>query len=191
MSPATASPATKAALGLSPTTVFAAGRVIRALPPILTSAQLYCTIGLRNERDVDLYPALVIGTSPRIVRNTRSMRSRQRYARRPGEPRSAMYATPLQPKTVDSSGAAEVLQASRAAKDVVGMRILYKELGATQATPLPLRTDAKVLVDGARCQRVSQESKRVAARYIMVREAFGAFDGLFLCLNEKPKRTAH
>ena len=67
--------------------------------------------------------------------------------------------------------AAELFQASRAVKDVIGMRLLYRELGATQTAPTPLRTDAKVLVDGARCQKVSQESKWVATRYAMVREA--------------------
>jgi len=51
------------------------------------------------------------------------------------------------------------------------MRLLYRELGAAQATPTPIRTDAKVLIDGARCQKVSQESKWVATRYAMVREA--------------------
>jgi hypothetical protein len=75
------------------------------------------------------------------------------------------------PKTFDASGAAELFQASRAAKDVVGMRLLYRELGAAQATPTPIRTDAKVLIDGARCQKVSQESKWVATRYAKVREA--------------------
>ena len=75
------------------------------------------------------------------------------------------------PRTFDASGAAELFQASRAVKGVIGMRLLYRELGATQTAPTPLRTDAKVLVDGARCQKVSQESKWVATRYAMVREA--------------------
>jgi len=76
------------------------------------------------------------------------------------------------PSTVcDSSGAAELFQSVRCTKAILGFCIFLRELGFPPDGPTSVFTDARVLIDGTRCRRVSTESKWVAPRYAMIRRA--------------------
>jgi hypothetical protein len=65
---------------------------------------------------------------------------------------------------------AELHQAVRAMKAVMGYRILLKELGFAPTGATPINTDARVLINGTRC-KVSSESKWMSVRYAMTRRA--------------------
>jgi len=71
----------------------------------------------------------------------------------------------------DSSGAAELFQSVRCTKAITGLRIFLKEIGHAPSGPTIVYTDAKVLIDGTRCRRVSAESKWVSPRYAIIRHA--------------------
>jgi hypothetical protein len=71
----------------------------------------------------------------------------------------------------EATGVSELHQIVRAAKAVIGVRIFLRELRLPPLHPTPIYTDAKVVMDGSRCRRVSRESKWVATRYAMVRKA--------------------
>jgi hypothetical protein len=76
------------------------------------------------------------------------------------------------PNTVtEATGASELHQAVRAMKAVMGYRILLKELGFAPTGATPINTDARVLIDGTRCRKVSNESKWMSVRYAMTRRA--------------------
>jgi hypothetical protein len=76
------------------------------------------------------------------------------------------------PATVcNSSGAAELFQSIRCTKAILGFRIFLRGIGFPPESPIPVYTDARVLIDGTRCRRVSNESKWVAPRYAMIRRA--------------------
>ena len=78
--------------------------------------------------------------------------------------------------TAESSGAVELIQGVRCIKAALGVRVFLRELGVPPTGPTVLCTDAKVLVDGTRCRKVSKEMKFVATRYAIARksEADGA-----------------
>jgi hypothetical protein len=84
---------------------------------------------------------------------------------------SFMVSCSLPTNACDSSGAAELYQSVRCAKAVRGIRIFLTELGFPNDSPTALFTDARVLIDGTRCKRVSSESKWVSPRYAMIRYA--------------------
>jgi len=54
---------------------------------------------------------------------------------------------------------------------VLGVRVLLREFGVPPASPTFIHTDAKVVVDAALSERISQEAKWVAPRYAMIRRA--------------------
>ena len=84
---------------------------------------------------------------------------------------SFMVSCSLPTLACDSSGAAELFQSVRCTKAVLGFRIFLKELGFMQPESTLIYTDAKVLIDGTRCRKVSNESKWVSPRYAMIRYA--------------------
>ena len=53
----------------------------------------------------------------------------------------------------------------------MGFRILLKELGFAPSSSTVIHTDARVLIDGTRCRKVSNESKWMSVRYAMARRA--------------------
>ena len=53
----------------------------------------------------------------------------------------------------------------------MGFRILLKELGFAPSSSTAVHTDARVLIDGTRCRKVSNESKWMSVRYAMARRA--------------------
>ena len=76
------------------------------------------------------------------------------------------------PNTVtEATGASELHQAVRVTKSVMGFRILLKELGFAPTGATLVNTDARVLIDGTRCRKVSNESKWMSVRYAMARRA--------------------
>jgi len=75
------------------------------------------------------------------------------------------------PDAAESSGVVELHQAVLAIKASLGVRILLREFGVPPAGPTVVYTDAKVVVDAALSERVSQEAKWVAPRYAMIRRA--------------------
>jgi hypothetical protein len=79
----------------------------------------------------------------------------------------------------DSSGAAELFQSVRCVKAITGIRSFLKELGFRQHRPTLVFTDARVLIDGTRCKRISFESKWVAPCMAMIRYAEKS-KGIFL-----------
>ena len=85
----------------------------------------------------------------------------------------------LPPNACDSSGATELFQSVRCVKAITGIRTFLKELGFQQLHPTIVFTDARVLIDGTRCKRISFESKWVAPRMAMIRFAEKS-KGIFL-----------
>ena len=72
----------------------------------------------------------------------------------------------------DSSGGGELVVATLALKEAIGVRIMNAELGlldATKATDLFM--DAAVVLAGVAMDRVTRESRHVATRLAMLRQA--------------------
>ena len=90
-----------------------------------------------------------------------------------------MVSCSLPTNACDSSGAAELYQSVRCSKAIRGFRIFLKELGFPPNEPTTMFTDARVLIDGTRCKRVSTESKWASPRYAMMRYA-ERHGGIFL-----------
>ena len=84
---------------------------------------------------------------------------------------SFMVSCNLPANACDSSGAAELCQSVRCTKAIIGIRYFLRELGFAPTGPTLVYTDARVLIDGTRCKRVSTESKWVAPKYAMIHYA--------------------
>jgi len=78
----------------------------------------------------------------------------------------------LSPKQLaDSSGGNELIVASLAVKEILAELIAARELGEEAAEGHRLHLDATVVISGVAMDRVSRESKYLAAKLAMVREA--------------------
>ena len=71
----------------------------------------------------------------------------------------------------EATGVAELHQAVRVTKAVAGMRIFLRELGHAPSAATKVYTDARVLIDGTNCRKVTNEAKWVSTRLAMVRWA--------------------
>ena len=71
----------------------------------------------------------------------------------------------------DSSAAAELIMCSIALKQTLGERMLARELGQTPPGPTSVYMDASAVLHGAEAERVSRETRYLAARYEMLRSA--------------------
>jgi hypothetical protein len=78
----------------------------------------------------------------------------------------------LSPKQLaDSSGGNELIIATMALKEVIAERISQAELGTLPDRATELHLDAQVVLDGVAMDRVSRESRYLAAKLSMLREA--------------------
>ena len=84
---------------------------------------------------------------------------------------ASWFHVPSPTNACDSSGAAELYQNVRCAKAIAGLRIFLRQIGRAPSGHTVVYTDARVLIDGTRCQRVSPESKWVSPRYAIIRHA--------------------
>jgi hypothetical protein len=71
----------------------------------------------------------------------------------------------------EATGVAELHQAVRVTKAIAGMRIFLRELGHAPSAATKVYTDARVLIDGTNCRKVTNEAKWVSTRLAMVRWA--------------------
>jgi hypothetical protein len=71
----------------------------------------------------------------------------------------------------EATGVAELHQADRVTKAIAGMRIFLRELGHAPSAATKVYTDARVLIDGTNCRKVTNEAKWVSTRLAMVRWA--------------------
>ena len=74
-------------------------------------------------------------------------------------------------KLTDSSGGAELVQATLALKTILGYRILARELRLSPTGPTRLHMDANAVIMGTKREKVSKEMRYVACRYAMLRQA--------------------
>jgi hypothetical protein len=90
-----------------------------------------------------------------------------------GQPGSGLtHFRVLCPKQLaDSSGGNELITAVLALKDVIAERIGKAELGTLPPRATDLHLDAQVVLDGVAMDRVSRESRYLAAKLSMLREA--------------------
>jgi hypothetical protein len=90
-----------------------------------------------------------------------------------GQPGSGLtHFRVLCPKQLaDSSGGNELITAVLALKEVIAERIGQSELGTLPQRPTDLHLDAQVVLDGVAMDRVSRESRYLAAKLSMLREA--------------------
>jgi hypothetical protein len=90
-----------------------------------------------------------------------------------GQPGSGLtHFRVLCPKQLaDSSGGNELITAVLALKEVIAERIGQAELGTLPGRATDLHLDAKVVLDGVAMDRVSRESRYLAAKLSMLREA--------------------
>jgi hypothetical protein len=70
----------------------------------------------------------------------------------------------------DSSASAELVIATRAAKAILGFRLLLKELGMLHEGPTPMYLDASAVISGAEMEKVTREMRYMAARYAQLRQ---------------------
>jgi len=78
----------------------------------------------------------------------------------------------ISPKQLaDSSGGNELIMATLALKDLVAERIAMAELGRLPDGPHDLHLDAQVVLDGVAMDRVSRESRYLATKLAMLRQA--------------------
>ena len=82
-------------------------------------------------------------------------------------------AAQLPRKVMTATGSAELEQAARATKAVIGIRIFFRELHQSQFVtgPTPVFTDAQAVIDGTHCRRVSREAKWTCINYALMRQA--------------------
>jgi len=73
-------------------------------------------------------------------------------------------------KLADSSAGSETIMACQCVKAIVAMRMLTEELGLKQHAPTPMSLDAKAVIDGTTMDRVSQQSRWLAARQAILRQ---------------------
>jgi hypothetical protein len=90
-----------------------------------------------------------------------------------GQPGSGLtHFRVLCPKQLaDSSGGNELITAVLALKEVIAERIGQAELGTLPPRATDLHLDAQVVLDGVAMDRVSRESRYLAAKLSMLREA--------------------
>jgi hypothetical protein len=74
-------------------------------------------------------------------------------------------------KLTDSSGGAELVQATIVLKDVLAFRMLARELGFAERGPTRMRMDANAVLLGVKREKVSKAMRYVAGRYAMLRAA--------------------
>lgn len=85
-------------------------------------------------------------------------------------------------KLTDSSGGAELIVACSLAKSIIAFRMLLHELGLPQHGPTVAFTDSNVVMQGAEMERVSANSRWLAARMAITRQAI--YDGLMVFKKE-------
>jgi hypothetical protein len=90
-----------------------------------------------------------------------------------GQPGSGLtHVRVVSPKQLaDSSGGNELITAVLALKEVIAERIGQAELGTLGPRPTNLHLDASVVLDGVAMDRVSRESRYLAAKLSMLRSA--------------------
>jgi hypothetical protein len=79
-----------------------------------------------------------------------------------------MVSCNLPANACDFSGAAELCQSVQCTKAIIGLRYFLRGLGFAPTGPTSIYTDARVLIDGTRCKRISTELKWVAPKYAMI-----------------------
>jgi hypothetical protein len=86
-------------------------------------------------------------------------------------PLLVLCSTPRKPQS--STAASELSHIVRITKAITGLRVYMRELERREFIkgPTVLFTDAKVVLDGTHCRRVSREAKSVCASYAIVRQA--------------------
>ena len=90
------------------------------------------------------------------------------------------------PEGDDSSGAAELRQATLAYKYLLAAFFLLAELrvGVAHSRPAPFYLDAQAVLDGTTCERLAKKSRWIAMRYAMLRW------GISCCTIEPRKRPS-
>jgi hypothetical protein len=90
-----------------------------------------------------------------------------------GQPGSGMthYRVVSPKQLADSSGGNELITATLALKEIIAERIAAYELGNLPEAATDLHIDASVVLDGVAMDRVSRESRYLATKFSMVREA--------------------
>ena len=73
-------------------------------------------------------------------------------------------------KLADSSAGSETIVACQCVKAIVAMRMITEELGHKQTAATPMSLDAKAVIDGTTMDRVSQQSRWLAARQAILRQ---------------------
>ena len=74
-------------------------------------------------------------------------------------------------KLTDSSGGAELVMSTIAAKAILGWRIFMREIGCQGPGPTTLRMDANAALLGTAREKVTRGMRYLSARYAMVRDA--------------------
>jgi hypothetical protein len=77
-------------------------------------------------------------------------------------------------KLTDSSGGAELVMCTHAVKQILGWRILMRELRLDDGKPTELRMDATATLLGTAREKVTKNMRYLAVRYAMVRDAVNA-----------------
>ncbi len=90
-----------------------------------------------------------------------------------GAPYSAFFFwVSILPKRLGTSSAAsELVAASEALKQSIGFKMLLTEPTLQAPGPVPLNMDAEAVIEGVETERVSKESRYMAARLAMLRQA--------------------
>ena len=93
------------------------------------------------------------------------------FARGADRSGSIIFSSSTPNSVTEATDVAELHQAVRVTKVVIGARILLRELHMPPDAPTTVFTDARVLIDGTNCRKVTNASKWVSTRFAMVRWA--------------------